>query len=91
MSSAKKLSLLKPLYTTRQRVNESGAVQRFYLNFIYMSTKLAPQGANWGSHVGGTVEKELKEMGKTWRSTRDMAKDARVWRDLLAALHTTSR
>ena len=36
-----------------------------------------------------TVEKEIKEMGKTWGSIKLMAKDRQMWRELVAALHAT--
>ena len=34
-----------------------------------------------------TVEKEIKEMGKTWEGIKFMARDRRMWREHVAALH----
>ena len=35
-----------------------------------------------------TMEKEMKQMGKTWSSIQVMAKDRQMWRDYVATLHT---
>ena len=35
-----------------------------------------------------TVEKEIKEMGKTWEGIKFMARDRQMWREHVAALHT---
>ena len=34
-----------------------------------------------------TVEKEIKEMGKTWEGIKFMARDRQMWREHVAALH----
>ena len=34
-----------------------------------------------------TVEKEIKEMGKTWEGIKFMARDHQMWREHVAALH----
>ena len=34
-----------------------------------------------------TVEKERKEMGKTWEGIKLMARDRQMWREHVAALH----
>ena len=36
-----------------------------------------------------TVEKEIKEMGKTWEGIKFMAKDRQMWREHVAALHAS--
>ena len=36
-----------------------------------------------------TVEKEIKEMGKTWEGIKFMAKDRQMWREYVAALHAS--
>ena len=36
-----------------------------------------------------TVEKEKKEMGKTWEGIKFMAKDRQMWREHVAALHAS--
>ena len=34
-----------------------------------------------------TVEKEIKEMGKTWEGIKFMARDRQMWREPVVALH----
>ena len=36
-----------------------------------------------------TVEKEIKEMGKTWEGIKFMTKDRQMWREHVAALHAS--
>ena len=36
-----------------------------------------------------TIEKEIKEMGKTWEGIKFMARDRQMWREHVAALHAT--
>ena len=36
-----------------------------------------------------TVEKEIKELGKTWGDIKLMVRDWQMWREHVAALHTT--
>ena len=36
-----------------------------------------------------TVEKEIKEMGKTWEGIKFMAKDRQMWREHVSALHAS--
>ena len=36
-----------------------------------------------------TVEKEIKEMGKTWEGIKLMARDRQMWREHVAAIHAT--
>jgi len=36
-----------------------------------------------------TVEKEMKETGKTWRDIKLMARDRQMWREHVAALHAS--
>ena len=36
-----------------------------------------------------TVEKEIKEMGKTWGGIKLMGRDRQMWREHVAALHAT--
>jgi len=59
--------------------------------------KLLCTGRQKGNESGGgpkitwqrTVEKEIKEMGKTWEGIKFMAKDRQMWREHVAALRAS--